>query len=252
MVEDFEFKNTPWKDEFSNAYQDGKIFIQDNLSLELPIYRYTTLENLLHILSRSEYNISKRTFFTDGNEQGLYCDHKYTFDLCPVGGDLNYCEAYQKHIAKQNNEVRQMYISCWTENENESFLMWKSYASNGIGVRIETNIAQLLNSLHSNSSKIFCSRVNYHPEGYKDTWFKKVFVKKPEYEQEQEVRICVCPNRNNRIYCDRLMLKVNTPFITSVTLSPFLSVLEQKFLLESLNKSYPNLVIKRSLLVEKC
>ena len=253
METTFQFSDTPWEKDFYQLDQEHDVFVQKGLDIETKIYRYTSLDTLLHILSRSEYYISKRILFTDKNERGVFRNLKYGFDKSPVGGNApDYCEAYQEYVREQKNAAMQSFVTCWTEKETECYLMWKSYASNGVGVRIETTIDQLLKSLQSNPVKICCTRVDYKPEGYKDTWFKKVFVKKPEYEQEQEVRICVCPNRNNQIYCDRLMLKVNTPFITSVTLSPFLSVLEQKFLVESLNKSYPNLVIKRSLLVEKC
>ncbi len=244
--------NTPWVKDFYELTPEHDVFVQKGLKLDTKIYRYTSLDTLLHISSRSEYYISKRLFFTDKNEQGGFSNLKYSFDLCPVGGDASdYCEAYQEYVTEQKIAAKHFFVSCWTENSPESYLMWKSYASGGIGIRIETTIGQLLESLKNNPCKIFCARVDYKPEGYKDTWFKRVFIKKEEYRQEHEIRICVSPKDPRQKSCDRLTLKLSKPFITSAILSPFFSILEQKFLLEHLNKIYPPLDISRSQLIEK-
>ena len=251
METTFLFSDTPWKKDFYKLDPEHDVFVQKGLDIETKIYRYTSLDTLLHILSRSEYYVSKRICFTDKNEQGSFRNLKYAFDRGPVGGDaLDYCKAYQKYLQEQKVEVIQSFVSCWTEREKECYLMWKSYASKGIGVRIETTVGQLLKSLQDNPVKIFCARVDYKPEGYKDTWFKRMFVKKEEYEQEQEIRICLRPENAEQRCCNGLPFKLTKPFITSVVLSPFLSVLEQKFLLESLNKNYPNLDIRQSRVIE--
>ena len=251
METTFQFSDTPWKKDFCQLDQEHDVFVQKGLDIETKIYRYTSLDTLLHILSRSEYYVSKRICFTDKNEQGSFRNLKYGFDMCPVGGDApEYCEAYQKYVREQKNAAMQAFVSCWTEKETECYLMWKSYASKGIGVRIETTVGQLLKSLQDNPVKIYCARVDYEPEGYKDTWFKRMFVKKEEYEQEHEIRICVIPESAEQRCCNGLPFKLTKPFITSVVLSPFRSVLEQKFLLESLNKNYPNLDIRQSRVIE--
>lgn len=251
METTFQFSDTPWKKDFYQLDQEHDVFVQKGLDIETKIYRYTSLDTLLHILSRSEYYVSKRICFTDKNEQGSFRNLKYGFDMCPVGGDApEYCEAYQKYLQEQKVEVIQSFVSCWTEKETESYLMWKSYASTVIGVRMETTIGQLLKSLQNNPVKIHCARVDYKPEGYKDTWFKRIFVKKEEYEQEHEIRICFIPENAEQRCCNGLPFKLTKPFITSVVLSPFLSVLEQKFLFESLNKNYPNLDIRQSRVIE--
>lgn len=252
MKATFQFCETPWEKDFCRLAPKCDVFVQKGLKLDTKIYRYTSLDTLLHISSQLEYHICKRLFFTDKNEQGGYRNHKYSFDLCPVGGDASdYCEAYQEYVKEQKIEARDFFVSCWTENTLESYLMWKSYASGGIGIRIETTIGQLLESLKNNQFKIFCARVDYKPEGYKDTWFKRVFIKKEEYRQEHEIRICVSPKDPRQRSCDRLTLKLSNPFITAAILSPFFSILEQKFLLEHMNKSYPQLAISRSQLIEK-
>ena len=102
METTFQFDDTPWKKDFYRFNPNHDVFIQKGLDLDTKIYRYTSLETLLHILSRSEYYVSKRICFTDKNEQGVFCNHKYTFDLCPVGGDASdYCKAYQKYVREQ-------------------------------------------------------------------------------------------------------------------------------------------------------
>ena len=252
MEPTFILNDTPWKKDFYQLDPEYDVFVQKGLDLDTKIYRYTSLDILLHILSRSEYYVSKRICFTDKNEQGLFRNLKYGFDMCPIGGDApDYCEAYQKYVREQKNAAMQSFISCWTEREKECYLMWKAYASKGIGVRIETTVGQLLKSLQNNPIKIYCALVDYKPEGYKDTWFKRIFVKKEEYEQEHEIRVCIIPENSEQRCCNGLPLKLMTPFITSIIISPFLSVLEQKFLFESLNKNYPDLNVSRSLLVEK-
>ena len=251
METTFHFNDTPWEKDFYQLDQEQDVFVQKGLDLDTKIYRYTSLDTLLHILSRSEYYVSKRICFTDKNEQGSFRNLKYGFDMCPVGGDApEYCEAYQKYLQEQKVEAIQSFVSCWTEREKECYLMWKSYASKGIGVRIEATVGKLLKSLQDNPVKIYCARVDYEPEVYKDTWFKRMFVKKEEYEQEQEIRICLRPENAYQRCCNGLPFKLTKPFITSVVLSPFLSVLEQKFLLESLNRNYSDLEIRRSQIIE--
>lgn len=84
METTFQFSDTPWKKDFYQLDQEHDVFVQKGLDIETKIYRYTSLDTLLHILSRSEYYISKRILFTDKNERGVFRNLKYGFDMRPV------------------------------------------------------------------------------------------------------------------------------------------------------------------------
>ena len=102
MEATFQFNDTPWEKDFYQLDSEYDVFVQKGLDLDTKIYRYTSLDTLLHILSRSEYYVSKRICFTDKNEQGLFRNFKYGLDMCPVGGEASdYCEARLKHVREQ-------------------------------------------------------------------------------------------------------------------------------------------------------
>lgn len=84
METTFQFSDTPWKKDFYQLDQEHDVFVQKGLDIETKIYRYTSLDTLLHILLRSEYYVSKLICFTDKNEQGSFLNLKYGFDMCPV------------------------------------------------------------------------------------------------------------------------------------------------------------------------
>ena len=61
--------------------------------------------------------------------------------------------------------------SCWTLNDNESYLMWKSYASE-FGARIKTSVYNLIASIKldlasDSQNKILCGSMDYKGGFYK-------------------------------------------------------------------------------------
>ena len=87
MVEDRQYKDTLRGKDFYQLEPEYDVFVRKGLDLDTKIYRYTSLDTLLHILSRSEYYVSKRICFTDRNEQGAFRNLRCAFDRGPVGGD---------------------------------------------------------------------------------------------------------------------------------------------------------------------
>lgn len=68
MVNTFQINETPLEKDFYKLDPEHDMFVQKGLDLDTKIYRYTSLDTLLYILSRSEYYVSKRICFTDKNE----------------------------------------------------------------------------------------------------------------------------------------------------------------------------------------
>ena len=83
-------------------FRNGVFNIDKEISLETPIYRYTSLSNLLSILGKDGSNgtfyISQRTRFSDRREKGEYWDKHFKFFHFSVAGiPANKRTLYQWH-----------------------------------------------------------------------------------------------------------------------------------------------------------
>lgn len=206
--------------EFQNPFDN--IYIQELSILDIPIGKYMLFTNFIDVL-KGNICISNRTTFDDRCEYGEYSDRRfYFFHFFPVVKGLKpsdkdwgrwYWEDEQRVASKY------VYTSSWTYKAYEDYLMWRVYASRGIGVRINTTVKDFLASLKLENCKLFCAKVCYKNTA-KQTTFDRLFLKNKEYDSEMEMRFCIVPDKEN-VEKNRILVNVNPDFIKSVTLSPF-------------------------------
>lgn len=112
-----------------------------------PICQYMRLDYLLQLLETGKYYVKRRRNFNDAGERHI----KYLFDFGVSAIDKGIPQ--QSRVSKNAREKVISYsdiincpTSCWTKADHESFLMWKSYASE-IGVCVKTTVHSVISSL---------------------------------------------------------------------------------------------------------
>ena len=228
------------------------VYIHESIDLSDTIYHYLKLENLLNILITNSFRFSNRKSFTDQSEQGKKSYTKNAFRMSPCFSDKNEEENYKELVKQRDKQISDAYktcVSCWTYDMHhlldssqlvtEDFFMWKVYAGNGIGVRIETTIEDLINSFQNLPCDILMSKVNYKEEEPTYSVDEAVFTKPIYYDKEQELRLCALSSK------EELFIKVDTKkLIHNILLSPFISRESAKGIISLMVNTFPLLKTK--------
>lgn len=203
----------------------ANVFIQDGLSIDTPIYRYTSLLTLLQILS-GEFFVNLKKNFCDKHEKGetfmTTC-----YDFCVAGESLTGEQLEKSQILKFNiKETKYFPASCWTKKEKEDYLMWKAYASEALSVRIFSTIRCLLESIETTGYKVYIGEIRYKNllRAPISNITNRLFEKSEYYEGEQEIRFYFLPIKPVCKNAGPLFLKVINPLplLQEIILSPFL------------------------------
>ena len=221
-------------DSFNKQMYDKQIngvYIHQSVNLSDKIFHYLKLEYLFNILWKEHFRFSNRSSFTDQSEKGKKSNIKNIFKMSPFISDEYDAVRYKEFETIRDKLIENSYkicVSSWTydihhlsnssELVTEDILMWKVYAGNGIGVRIETTVEDLINSFYILPCDILVSKVNYKNEVPTYSVDEAVFTKPIFYEKEQELRLCALSPKNE------IFIKVDTAkLMHNILLSPFLS-----------------------------
>lgn len=237
-------------DSFDKQMYDRQIngvYIHQSVNLSDKIYHYLRLEHLCSILLKGCFRLSNRSSFTDQSEKGKKNNIKNIFKMSPFISDECDASEYKGFETTRDIFIKNSYrtcVSCWTydihhlsnssELVTEDFFMWKVYAGNGIGVRIETTIEDLINSFYILPCDILVSKVNYKNEAPTYSVDEAVFTKPIFYEKEQELRLCAL-SPGNEIFIKVDMEKL----IHNILLSPFVSKECTSLISKILEDSFP-------------
>lgn len=226
------------------------VWISPNLSTSTPVFRYTSFENLLSILN-GDIHIPKRRSFTDRREHGEY------------QSDEIRCIQAENILTPKRNEIKRRYnnafelsksfpVSCWTLDENESFIMWKAYAPDSLGIRLGTTIESFIDALQINTGqKIYCSNIHYGEEKYPTAPIDILFYKDMGYCMESELRFYVIDDAPNNAHEADCRFQVNAKqLLHSVTLSPLIRPTTQNELYKLITSSYGWLDLNCSRIME--
>lgn len=221
-------------------------YIEKNLELDTPIYRYTQIPYVISDFENHSLHFSNRSNMLDLRESGHFLRSELFKAFQIVGGDnldnkkhnerLNECWGMQYH----------QHISCWTldqvdsnKKHIENSLMWMSYAKRygAMACRIKTSIRRMLESIIKCPTNLFVSQIEYidYSQRYKDSFFVRLFSKHHIYFAENEVRLLLLTNGE-----DINHISINNNYIEEVILSPFSDIAEQKFLKQYLAERIPN------------
>lgn len=238
----------------------NRIYVHSSIYLKKRIYHYLSLEYLLSILEKNKLRISNRNSFTDLSEKGYKYDMRNNFRMSIV--PKNALERkrnmkYEEELSPKIDYSYKLCISCWTYDAriirkskdavDEDFLMWKAYTGNNTGVRIETTIEDLVQSIKESPCDIIVRDVEYRRETPTYSVESAVFTKPIHYDKEQELRLCTLCSE------DELFLDVDvSKMIHGILLSPFISKSYADFIKSSLENKFGSLKgkIQKSKLLE--
>lgn len=221
------------------------------------ICRYMDFYKFLSLLSGIFY-VPRKTLFLDEREKG-WVPMKNRFVVSVVGGEehrMSFNEdarqvewsKYLEHLEKS----RYLLTSCWTKDDGENYLMWRSYTDK-MGVCVHTTIGRLIQALDYESSNYMpiCSSIYYMNQNMLPDFLFDMFRKDIFYRYENEIRFyfvqqnlkihLVSNEHVNQLledsakeeekkrqkirssYKEYHIFKIDPTFIDSITLSPFIS-----------------------------
>ena len=257
-------------------------FISGALNSNTPICRYINFDVFLNILE-GEYWVQRRKGFEDANEKGEIPWAKrtaicYTGKDAPTPNPLHVKAENEKKDYEYLLLKKSMYLptSCWTIDNGENYLMWKVY-TNRCGVCIRTTIGELLDAIKYTDKGYLpvCSPLFYEGVSLKRSIVLSILSKESFYSSENEVRFYFIQNddfvnedlanldidrfetlleesikkeaekcENGNKEKDSITFDVNTNFINSIILSPFINPSSVGYMKKLLQTTYPNIFNK--------
>ncbi len=187
------------------------------------ICQYMRLDYLIQLLETGKYYVKRRREFEDANES--YKNIRYAFAPSAVGNNVGF-QPTQKRLI-QYTDIVNCPTSCWSKRVHESYLMWKSYATE-IGACIITTVHNFIASLQidldiaSEDNLVLCGSIDYNNFRPSTNEEKQLFEKDIVYSDEDEFRfyflLASDSNKKNGVY-----IPVNTEvMIGEILLSPFI------------------------------
>lgn len=216
---------------FERANVSGNVWFNNvYISRETPLYRYTSLSNLLQILEGTIY-FSTRKAFSDRREQGEYQSPllKLTHSNNILLGRRNDFYQIKNDAFKQSEDF---FVSCWSLTSEESFPMWRAYTRDRYGVRLGSTLGNILDSINfSNCHRAYISPVTYGEEKSLNSPMDILFYKTNGYNIENEVRIYAIVNKGSNNQMSQMLgyeFSLNPKLLLKeFSFSPFLSPREQ-------------------------
>ena len=239
-------KNAPCK-------EINGIYVSDGIEENKSIFRYMNLEYLYAILRSKKLYLPNRQSLPDLREKGV--KEKLRNWMLPQIVKHNKKEQKeQDEIIKKDFERRRIFyrvcVSCWTFDEHEhpdqslvheDYLMWKAYASQAIGCRIETTVQDLIGSIKNTDRDfdLWLSKIHYAKESY-GSFYDCLFQKTLYYKNEQELRLCALT-----LDADHIELPIDPmQLIKKITISPFIDKDYAGLLIKALEAEFPELAGK--------
>lgn len=218
------------------------IYIEKGLDINTPICRYTNYLNLL-LLLKDYFYISLRKSFEDKLEKHSIFN-AFIADLHPCGYPVSEKEhsiSSSLH-SKLQEAINTLYVSCWTYDTRENYLMWKSYTNHESGIRIKSTIKNIVDSIKDDNIDIYIGKINYSNCKINKDIQETLFYKQDYYKNEQEIRFYF-KSRNVNAYANKvpsfLFLKIDSAkFIKEIVFSPFMKYMNVKKLTDKLVGDY--------------
>lgn len=166
------------------------------------ICRYIDFDLFLQILDGKFY-VPRKLTFMDLRESGKI-PMRIRFAFNGVGENsvrtkeiLENCQEETDQYIMNLRQSRLLLTSCWTIDNGEDYLMWKSY-TNRVGVCIHTTIDKLMEAIDFDKDHYIpiCSPMFYDIPNTNETFLESIMKKDTYYQSESEIRFYFVPKGN--------------------------------------------------------
>lgn len=204
---------------------NGYYFLDKDGKEDRTICQYMRLDYLIQLLETQKYYVKRRKYFDDLNER--YQNTKLAFAPVLVrNNDVSNVDSPKRKIPYM--KIVNCPTSCWTMCERESFLMWKSYATE-MGACIRTSVHRFIDSLLpdfslNSTNRIVAGSMIYDKVKPSFDEIHQLFDKDYVYADEQEFRFYFYLADDDGKETRGICLPVNTSgMIEEILLSPFIN-----------------------------
>lgn len=204
---------------------NGYYYRQKDGGNDMLICQYMRLDYLIQLLKTQKYYVNRRHQFIDANEVNNRI--KFEFNLKP---SINNTIPSTKKVERffSTNDIELLPTACWTKRKQESFLMWKSYATE-MGACIKTTKHNVIASIKTDISEqsenqVLCGSMDYKSLKPSLDEEKQLFDKDKAYAEEKEFRFYFhFPSYDTNKYANAITIPVDTKImIDEIILSPFI------------------------------
>jgi len=169
------------------------------------LWRYMDFAKYMDLLTSRQLHFSASSRLGDPME-GLWtdvCPSVFTDQLSVQIAPTLALAAVDLMSANAEKMRNHIYINCWTANEHDCYLMWKSYARTDESVCIQTTMNRFSRAVQASSLDIYIAPVNYidyqidhFPSG---NCFIPYLYKQKYYREEHEIRAMIFDGKNYQL-----------------------------------------------------
>jgi len=237
-----------------------------NLNLETEIWRFLPIEAALQTLLNQRLRFTQIRKFEDQHEgaiglASLEWRRKLESDLASDSG-INFAN-FDEYLALQQNLNRVFnYVSSWTMNSPENFVMWKSYTTPQSGCALSSSVGLISESLLRDPLSGEIGRVDYSDPA--ETALKsldmrsEIFRKRKAFEFESEVRFAIESIHEPDTKGGPLAAqptyhfeRFNPESIREIVVHPYAEPNTEKFIEKALSSLSPTISVSRPRISEK-
>lgn len=225
------------------------IFYLAETQCNTKICQYLSLDNFLTHLKRRQYYIRRKNLFEDVNEKTLPMKLLFKPTVAFPNKTLSTEEKNsliksikaQSEKLTQYKELSNCFVSSWTLNTDYNYLMWDTYASR-FGVCIISTIFNVIASFRNKDFQeynVYSAPIYYREPTYCDEPGDLVFVKRPLYRMESELRFLFKPKNKEISSKENIWFPYDPEvMIDEVILSPYWSSSTSLFIKECLENKF--------------
>ncbi|MCM1031334.1 MAG: hypothetical protein NC410_07860 [Oscillibacter sp.] len=210
-----------------------------------PIFKYQNIAFFYQLL-KGEIYIPIRKEFSDLHEHGE-CYNPWGDHFLPV--DQEAIPADKARWAEE--EAKRKSVSfwnalCFTTDPDENYFFWSTYTSKCFGIRFQTTIQKLIESIQFAGYELYIGKIEYSPNDIEPRCYKieeYAFSKIKAYKDEKELRIYFLPKQQDNP--SSLLLDI-TPekMIEKFWLSPFMPSYLYSFSKKFIDTIKPKIISK--------
>ena len=204
---------------------NGYYYRQKDGENDMLICQYMRLDYLIQLLKTQKYYVNRRHQFIDANEVNNRI--KFKFNLKPsINNTISSTKKVERFFS--THEIELLPTACWTKRKQESFLMWKSYATE-MGACIKTTKHNVIASIKTDITEqsenlVICGSMDYKSFKPSLDEEKQLFDKDIAYAEEKEFRFYFhFPSYDTNKDANAITIPVDTKImIDEIILSPFI------------------------------